>query len=207
QWRDDHLDVWRRNAELVRDDAERALGLPAPKVRILDVGCGQGFFLEQCVALGMVARGIEPSEHAVSYARDHLKLDVRAMTPESLGPDERYHVMTMWEVLEHVPDPLATLRGLRGHLEEGGRIWIAVPNVNALQRRVQGGRYFNLVNKSHLTHFDRRTLARMLREAGFGEARRVVHFGGGGRRGVGAVVQYAARALCIGTDLRFVARK
>src|SRR5690606_377641 len=109
QWRDDHLDVWRRNAGLVREEAERSLGLPAPKVRLLDVGCGQGFFLEQCVALGMAARGIEPSEHAVRYGRDQLGLDVRAMTPESLGPEERYHVITMWEVLEHVPDPLATL--------------------------------------------------------------------------------------------------
>jgi 2-polyprenyl-3-methyl-5-hydroxy-6-metoxy-1,4-benzoquinol methylase len=206
-WRDAHLDVWRKNAEMVRDAAKRMLGLAPQQVRLLDVGAGHGFFLEQCVALGMPARGIEPSEHAVRYAREELKLDVRAMTPEMLDPEERYHAITLWEVLEHVPDPLRTLEGLRAHLEPGGSLWVAVPNVNALQRFLQRGRYFNFLNKSHLTHFDRRSLRKMLRRAGFTETRRVIHFGGGGRRGIGVLAQYAARVLCLGTDIRFVARE
>lgn len=157
--------------------------------------------------MGMAARGIEPSAHAVRYARDELKLDVRALTPESLDPQERYDVVTLWEVLEHVPDPLWTLRRLRPHLSDGGMIWVAAPNLSALQRRVQGKNFYNLLNKSHLTHFDRRTLAATLRRAGFRDVRRVVHFGGGARRGLGAMAQYVARWLCLGTDLRFMARK
>lgn len=206
-WRDANRDVWRKNAEMIRDEARRRLGLPPQQVRVLDVGCGPGFFLQECVAMGMAARGIEPSAHAVRYARDELKLDVRALTPESLDPQERYDVVTLWEVLEHVPDPLWTLRRLRPHLSDGGMIWVAAPNLSALQRRVQGKNFYNLLNKSHLTHFDRRTLAATLRRAGFRDVRRVVHFGGGARRGLGAMAQYVARWLCLGTDLRFMARK
>jgi 2-polyprenyl-3-methyl-5-hydroxy-6-metoxy-1,4-benzoquinol methylase len=206
-WREANRHVWRRSAELVRDEAVRRLGLAAVDVRLLDVGCGQGFFLEECAGLGMSVRGIEPSPHAVQYAQTQMGLDVRALTPDRLPRRERYHVITLWEVLEHVPDPLATLRLLYAHLEPGGQLWVAVPNLNALARRFHGQEYFNLRNKSHLTHFDRHTLRRALEEAGFADVRRVVHFGGGGRAGVGAVLQYAGRAMCLGTDLRFVAAR
>lgn len=206
-WRDANLDVWRRSARLVRDEACGRLGLTPEQVHLLDVGCGQGFFMQECANLGLRVHGVEPSVHAVRYARQALKLDVRAGGCEALGSHEAYHVITLWEVLEHVPDPLATLKRLREHLHPGGFIWVSVPNVQALQRHVEGHDYFNLRNKSHLTHFDRRTLRQMLCRAGFRNVQRVVHFGGGGRNGLGAVAQYAARALCLGTDLRFVAQK
>ena len=205
-WHAANRAVWRRSAQLVLEEARRT-GLEARQTRLLDVGCGQGFFMQECAQLGMQVRGIEPSPHAVSYARETLELDVREGVPESLETGERYHVITMWEVLEHVPQPLQTLRGLHGHLEEGGMLWVTVPNINALQRRIQGGRYFNLLNKSHLTHFDRKTLRRMLERAGFSAVRRIVHFGGGGRSGLAAIAQYAARGLGLGTDLRFLAVK
>lgn len=205
-WQAANRAVWRRSAQLVVEQARRA-GLVAERIRLLDVGCGQGFFMQECAQLGMQVRGIEPSAHAVLYARQTLGLDVRAGVPEMLEAGERYNVITMWEVLEHVPQPLETLRRLHGHLEQVGMLWVAVPNVNALQRRIHGGQYFNLLNKSHLTHFDRTTLRQMLLRAGFRDVRRIVHFGGGGRSGLGAIAQYAARALCIGTDLRFLAVK
>src|SRR5688500_18972182 len=99
-WRDANRDVWRRSAELVRDEAQERLGLAPDQTRVLDVGCGQGFFVQECERLGLKASGIEPSEHAVRYGRYELGLDVRTGLPESLEPGERYHVITLWEVLE-----------------------------------------------------------------------------------------------------------
>ena len=172
---------------------------------LLDVGCGHGFFLEQCAALGLQARGLEVSPQAAKYAREELKLDVRPLPLEDLPAGEMYDVITLWGVLEHVPQPLRTMEQVRAHLNPGGMAWVMTPNTNALERFLKGAQYFNFLNQSHLTHFHRGTLRALLERAGFRNVRRYIHWGGGRRRGLGAAAQYAARWLCLGTELRFIA--
>jgi 2-polyprenyl-3-methyl-5-hydroxy-6-metoxy-1,4-benzoquinol methylase len=185
RWRDIHSDVWSKNAELVKKEANlRGLG-----GSLLDVGCGQGFFLEQCRALAMDARGIETSPHAVKYAVEQLKLDVRQMRLDDLPTGELYDVITLWGVLEHVPDPLLTMRQVCAHLKPGGMAWAMTPNTNALERYLKGAQYFNFLNKSHLTHFHSATLKALLEKAGLKNVRRYVHWGGGTRSGLGAAAQ------------------
>jgi 2-polyprenyl-3-methyl-5-hydroxy-6-metoxy-1,4-benzoquinol methylase len=174
---------------------------------VLDVGTGHGFFLDECTKLGLNARGIETSPDAVRYAAETLKTDVRNIPLEALSPDERYDVITLWGVLEHVPDPLATMRRVREHLSERGMIWVMTPNTNALERFKDGANYFNFLNKSHLTHFHRATLKALLEKAGFRNVKRYIHFGGGARKGPVQIAQYFARVLCLGTELRFVGEK
>lgn len=207
-WRAKNADVWETNARLVLLEARRRglggearAGTPA----LLDVGSGHGFFLDQCRAQGITARGIETSPHAVKFSREQLKLDVRQIPLDDLPPDERYDVITLWGVLEHVPHPLRTMEQVRAHLNPGGMTWVMTPNTNALERYARGAQYFNFLNKSHLTHFHRATLKALLEKAGFKSVRRTIHWGGGARRGLSAVAQYAARRMCWGTELRFVA--
>jgi len=218
-WRRRHADVWRTNARLVlREARRRGLG-HGGAVTVLDVGCGHGFFLEECGALSLptggdargttsvplVARGIDTSPQAVKYAAEELKLDVRAMPLDELPAAERYDVITLWGVLEHVPQPLRTMEQVRAHLNPGGMTWVMTPNTNALERFLKGAQYFNFLNRSHLTHFHRGTLRALLLRAGFTNVRRCIHWGGGSRRGPAALAQYAARWLCLGTELRFIA--
>ncbi|MGD0091367.1 MAG: class I SAM-dependent methyltransferase [Planctomycetota bacterium] len=208
EWRDRHADVWRVNARLVLEEARKSpVGQDhaGGAVALLDVGCGHGFFLEQCAALGIQARGIEVSSEAARYARDELKLDVRELPLDGLPAGERYDVITLWGVLEHVPHPLRTMEQVRAHLRPGGQAWVMTPNSNALLRFLKGTQYFNFLNQSHLTHFQRKTLKALLERAGLENVRRYIHWGGGGRRGLGAAAQYAARWLCWGTELRFIA--
>lgn len=205
EWRDKHTDVWLANAEMVGLEAlKRGFG-KAPK--LLDVGSGHGFFLEQCRVLGIQGRGIEVSPHAVKYSREELKLDVRQIPLDELPADEKYDVITMWGVLEHVPNPLITMSQVCAHLNPNGMAWVMTPNTNALDRRINGANWFNFINKSHLTHFHRRTLKALMERAGLKNVHRYIHFGGGGRKGLGAGAQYAARWLCLGTELRFVGEK
>jgi 2-polyprenyl-3-methyl-5-hydroxy-6-metoxy-1,4-benzoquinol methylase len=203
QWRVRNKGVWAHNARLVKMEAERRGLLHDGKVRVLDVGSGHGFFQDECNALGMVSRGIETSPHAVRYAREQLKVDVRQLELEALPPDEFYEVITLWGVLEHLPDPLKAMKQVYQHLVPGGMTWVMTPNTNALERVIRGANYFNFLNKSHLTHFHRRTLKRLLEEAGFENVTRYVHYGGGARSGPAAMAQYVARVLCLGTELRF----
>jgi 2-polyprenyl-3-methyl-5-hydroxy-6-metoxy-1,4-benzoquinol methylase len=205
-WRDTNKDVWDVNARLVAKEAS-AHGRPAAETKVLDVGCGHGFFLERCVAHGLLARGIETSPHAVKYAKEELKLDVRQMPLDELPGEELYDVITLWGVLEHVPSPLETMKQVYAHLAPGGMTWIMTPNTNALERFVKGAQYFNFLNKSHLTHFHRHTLRALLERAGFSGVRRYIHWGGGARRGPAMLAQYAARWLCLGNELRFIGER
>lgn len=207
EWRRRHAGVWEHNARQVQDEAaRRGLGKDKP-VRVLDVGAGHGFFLEECRKLGLNARGIETSHDAVRYATATLHQDVRNIPLEKVPESEHYDVITLWGVLEHVPDPLATMRRVREHLVQGGIVFVMTPNTAALERFVKGANYFNFLNKSHLTHFHRRTLEALLEKAGFHGIRRVVHYGGGARRGPAEWAQYLARVLCVGTELRYLAEK
>ncbi len=211
RWRDEHRDVWAANAALVALEARRrGLGDANTKgqgIRVLDVGCGHGFFLEACQKEGLDCYGIETSPHAVAYATAELKLNVRQATIETLPSGELYDVVTLWGVLEHVDQPLETMRHVYAHARPGGMVWVMTPNIHALDRFAKGARWFNFLNKSHLTHFDRRALKQLLERAGFENVRRYLHWGGGGRSGIGAVAQYAARVLCLGTELRFIANR
>ena len=73
--------------------------------------------------------------------------------------------ITLWGVLEHVADPLATMRLVCEHLNARGVTWVMTPNTNALERFLKGPNYFNFLNKSHLTHFHRTTLKALLEKA------------------------------------------
>ena len=207
QWRDRHKDVWSVNAEVVLKEARRRNSGSGGAISLLDVGSGHGFFLEQCVARGIHGRGIETSTHAVDYAREKLKLDVRPIPLDEIPADERYDVITLWGVLEHVPEPLQTMRQVFAHLNPGGMTWVMTPNTNALERYIKGAQYFNFLNKSHLTHFHRPTLRAMLQKAGFQNVRRYIHWGGGTRSGPAAAAQFMARLLCLGTELRFIGER
>lgn len=206
-WRSRNAGVWEHNArQILKDATARGLNKDRP-LRVLDVGAGHGFFLEECRKLGMEARGIETSPDAVRYATETLQQDVRNIPLEEMPSSETYDVVTLWGVLEHVPDPLATMRCVHKHLNDRGVTWVMTPNTNALERYIKGSDYFNFLNKSHLTHFHRATLKALLEKAGFKNVKRYIHFGGGARSGPAAVAQYAARVLCVGTELRFIGEK
>lgn len=206
-WRKLNAGVWEHNAHQILKDAHaRGLDKEHP-LRVLDVGAGHGFFIDECRKLNISAYGIETSRDAVRYATEKLKVDVRNMPLEELPPSETYDVITLWGVLEHVPNPLATMRCVHEHLNDRGVTWVMTPNTNALERFIKGANYFNFLNKTHLTHFHRATLKALLEKAGFQNVHRHVHFGGGARTGPAALAQYAARALCLGTELRFIGEK
>jgi 2-polyprenyl-3-methyl-5-hydroxy-6-metoxy-1,4-benzoquinol methylase len=101
-----------------------------PGSRVLDVGCGGGMFLRIRKRLGDEVQGVEPSPIGAERARA-AGLPVFLGTVEQFAaqhPDRKYDIITANHVLEHVPQPVATLEVLRQLLVPGGYLWIAVPN-------------------------------------------------------------------------------
>ena len=93
--------------------------------RLLDVGCGKGFFLSHCQSQGLECMGVELSDVGAAYARRELKLDVRQGDLHELkGSLGTFRTATMWGVIEHLPDPMRTLRDIFEILEPGGQLFV-----------------------------------------------------------------------------------
>ena len=149
--------------------------------RILDVGCGKGFFLKRASERGWDAYGQELSPHAVSFARERLGLthvDLGRIENVSFPPD-MFRVITLWDVIEHLPDPGPILAKSAQLLGERGVLFIQTPNIEfhlpyaRAKRLLARGPIFKrsrkhlLEAKHHLVQFSRATLTRMLTKAGF----------------------------------------
>lgn len=133
--------------------------------RVLDVGCGHGGMLRLLRARGWQVVGTEFGARPDEPADD---LDLRYAPLEACGfPPDSFDVVTMWHVLEHMPDPQATLREVRRILAPGGRFLVAVPNFGSLQARLTGPDWFHLDVPRHLFHFRPDDLATLLGRAGF----------------------------------------
>lgn len=146
--------------------------------RILDVGCGTGLFLSLAAAQGMPTRGIELSEDAVDYARQRHGLNVHHGTLETAElEDAAFDIITMWHVLEHVPDPLDALRRCERALAPEGLLLIGVPNIESLEARLFGKRWYSLDAPRHLYHFTPATMTASLAKSGL-DVERIVHSGG-----------------------------
>jgi SAM-dependent methyltransferase len=138
--------------------------------RVLEIGPGAGFFLKAAEMAGWEAHGLELSTAAAAYARDTLGLDVREIAAEhSPFPAGYFDAVAMFEVVEHLRDPLLVLRAARRALREGGILLLSTPNLDALSRWMLGKQWAVLSPAEHLYYFTETTLARALEIAGFRE--------------------------------------
>lgn len=137
------------------------------KGKMLDVGAATGFFLDIARKRGWETVGVEPSEHAASLGRAK-GIDVRTGTLDSLeAPDHSFDVITLWDVIEHVPEPRDTLRQVRRLLRPGGIIAINTPDADSLWARVMGMQWHLIVPPEHLHLFGTRSLRRLLADTEF----------------------------------------
>ena len=133
---------------------------PGDGRRLLDYGCGDGDFARAARARGWDAVGLERQPPAGGDLPVVASLDELAGRPP-------FAAATFWHVLEHLPDPVATLAATRDHLEPGGVVLAAVPNFASWQARAFGAHWLHLDLPRHLWHFTPGSLARAFGAAGF----------------------------------------
>lgn len=146
----------------------RHIPVPTGK-RLLDVGCGAGFFLRISQKLGAIAEGVEPSEYAAGVSQKQglrvFQGTLEAYVAKALAKAQ-FDIITANHVLEHVPDPVHTLGLMRGLLAPGGFVWIAVPNADYPICRVLKGLWHSTDLPYHLMQFSPPSIAEAGRRAG-----------------------------------------
>ena len=148
---------------------ERHTGLGAGR-RLLDVGAYIGVFVEVAAAAGWDAWGLEPSHWGVAQGVERSLNMVRGRLDDGPFDPASFDAVTLWDVIEHLDDPLATLRQACEVLRPGGWIAVHTMNLDSVLARLLGSRWPWLM-EMHLYYFTRRTLARMLEAAGFRQVR------------------------------------
>jgi SAM-dependent methyltransferase len=136
--------------------------------KALDVGCAAGFFLAEAQKSGWTVEGLDVSSFAVSYASQQFGLRVRQGTFTEMDFTDTFDLVTMWDVIEHVPDPKTYIQRAASVLRSGGVFALATPDVDSLPARLTGKRWVGYkLSEEHVYYFSATTLSRLLDEAGF----------------------------------------
>ena len=134
--------------------------------RLLDVGCGTGQALRAFNGL-FEAHGVEPSPFAVGVARQFAASVHMGDLMSAKFPSGHFDVVTAFDVLEHLADPLSALREIFRIVRPGGVLVAETGNIESLNARFAGKRWYDVRLPGHLSFFSPRTLGVALEGAGF----------------------------------------
>lgn len=138
----------------------------SPRAKLLDIGCGYSSFLylfkdEKNIEIS----GLEPNKEVANFAREKLGLKIYECTINNHNlPLQSFDVITALAVIEHVTDPLATLKKMRELLRPNGYIFITTPDYKNAALRKGVGKFFKFVHTFYYTDI---TLSSLVRQAGF----------------------------------------
>lgn len=135
-----------------------------PKGKLLDIGAGTGDFLVEAKSKGWKVYGVEPNEKARNQA---LIKNIKLAPDTSNFKSEKFDVITMWHVLEHVYDLKAQIIELEHLLKKGGLLIIAVPNFKSYDAQYYKEHWAAYDVPRHLWHFSRKSFDHVLSGTGF----------------------------------------
>jgi len=146
---------------------------PKPGQKLLDVGCGMGFFLEVAREWGWEGKGVEIAPYAVNYCGERLNFNVHCGSLETASyPNDDFNIVTAFDFLEHISGLSSFLSEVKRILKKEGQFIVLVPNYDSLvfqlDRNICRLKKLPLTNvPEHLTYFTLSSLKQLLEENGF----------------------------------------
>jgi 2-polyprenyl-3-methyl-5-hydroxy-6-metoxy-1,4-benzoquinol methylase len=135
--------------------------------RILDVGCGIGYFLDVAKSRGWEVYGTEYTDSAVKICESKgITMHGGPLNPQNY-PLESFDVITSFEVIEHINTPNEELGRIFSLLRKGGYFYVTTPNFNSLLRYYLGPKYNVIGWPEHLSYYTPKTLTTLMLDHGF----------------------------------------
>lgn len=153
--------TWRRGLDMQAELLRRHL---APNSRVLEVGCGQGFFLEAMRRAGLNVCGIEPSKRAAAAAR-HAGHDVATGYFDHASCPGPYDAIVLAQVFEHIEKPTALIADVAAS-GPGGLLLLVQANWRGMVPRKNGANWYAWAPTHHFWHFSAPGLSRWLESLG-----------------------------------------
>jgi SAM-dependent methyltransferase len=135
--------------------------------RILEIGCGDGNFLETLRRAGWDVHGQEVSGRTAAIAGRRHGIPVTAGALDAIPSAQPFPVVAAYHVFEHIYHPAAWLRSVHRLIEPRGLLHVQVPNGGSLTRRLSGGEWASLVFPQHVYFYEPRTLRALVERFGF----------------------------------------
>jgi 2-polyprenyl-3-methyl-5-hydroxy-6-metoxy-1,4-benzoquinol methylase len=215
--------VQRFGTERVALMARQLTAATPDAIRYLDVGCSTGFVVEAARDAGWRATGIDLNPSAIDFGRQR-GLDLRAVPLEEAGfTASSFDAISLFDVLEHLHDPVRTLRRCIELLAPGGIVFLYVPNYDSASRLLMGGEAHFIWPTHHLNYYTPATIADLVRREGLTPVwtategldlqdylwyrAEVLQKPTDGLEDIADVLQFLANAGCYGKNLRIIARK
>lgn len=135
--------------------------------RLIDVGCGEGFFLEEAKRRGWEVYGTEYADLYIQIGERKGFQMQQGILDESRYEAGSFDVVTSFEVIEHLLTPVPEVRKFHTLLRAGGALYLTTPNFNSISRKTLGSRWSAICWPDHLSYYTPATLDFLLRNAGF----------------------------------------
>jgi 2-polyprenyl-3-methyl-5-hydroxy-6-metoxy-1,4-benzoquinol methylase len=135
--------------------------------RLLDVGCGIGYFLVEAKNRGWEVYGTEYNEKAVDICRNKGIQMQMGMLDTSHYEPSFFDVITSFEVIEHINNPLEDVQKIHYLLAGGGAVYITTPNFSSISKNYLGNKWNVITYPEHLSYYTSATLTHLFKINGF----------------------------------------
>lgn len=136
-------------------------------IALLDVGCGEGSFLLKLNGKKFLKSGVEINQEGVDFCRKKGLRIYHQKIREVNFEGKQFEVITMWHVLEHLTDPVETLKKIRTILSDTGLFIFEVPNADSLGFKYGQADWFHLDSPRHLILYNKKSAQRLCELSGF----------------------------------------
>jgi SAM-dependent methyltransferase len=144
------------------------------KGNLLDVGCAAGYFVKVAIDDGWNTMGIDPNKELIDYGKNKFNIPLFNSTLETIKTSQ-FNVITLWDVIEHVPNPNDILAQCYQLLEKDGLVVINYPNVGSTFVKTFKKKWWFFVS-NHLWYFTPKTISELLEKHGFHVIQQKRHF-------------------------------